>query len=303
MAIVMPEQNSPSAASHQSRLEQFCVDYLAALNAPHRWEGKVLVAELNEEQASSLVGGMSRPLILRLVFTQRDFEQNSDVELITPGSFRLDQMIHSVTTKGSLTRQFGYTAEERSSSLPIRFAPYFFLICQLSYMSPVNHLERWIEVACDLVEGTIVPNPYQYLVPLYRSPEPPPFAILEKRKISFKQAFFTHIGNFLTKELAREDHTWAVDAHKYLAMETEEIEKYFSNLTSAAELQSQKRKPETSSEGVDTSESQAAIAEEKELRLKEALQRYTPQVIIRPITAAIIYLSAKARECFPNTLA
>lgn len=295
MATVLPHETAQSDASQVALIRQFCLDYFAALGAPYYFEGSILVAELDEAQASFLVGAMSKPLKLRLVFTQSDFAQNPDVELIIPGSFRLNQMIDSVVKRGSLTRQFGYTAPERVGSVSVSFTPYLFMICQLSYMSPIHHLERWIEIACNLVDGTIILDPYQYLVSLYRSSEPPAGAVLEKRRISYKQAFFTYIGNYLVEELSREDPQWAVDTHKHLRAETEEIKQYFSQLIKTAE---RNQRGHEHGKEQQPSDPIAPLLQEQDLRLKEITQRYTPQVIIRPITAAIIYLSSQAQIQF-----
>lgn len=262
--------------SQERQLARFVMEYFKAIDVPYTWEERVLAAQLDKDQASFLAGSLSNPATLRLVFRAKDAENYPDAELICPGSFRLDQMVDSVTKRGRITCQFGYTDSDLMRTGPIAFIPYLFLVCQISFLGPTYQKEQCIEVGCDLVNGTIVPNPYRHLVSLYRCRVPPFPAVRHKRKISFKKAFLERIGGYIIRKLERGDHRWAQAASTHLQLESEEVNRYFQSLETI--------------DGPD-GEGRDGRQLERSLRLKEAVRRNTPQVIVRPLTGAIVYLS------------
>ncbi len=270
---------APSSLTAQERqLARFVTDYFAALQAQFRWEDGVLIVSLDEEQATALNGVLSKPQILQLAFQPEDV-RDQDTELICLGSFRLEQILESTAKRGQITHQFGYTDDDHDAREPIAFIPFLFVVMQLSCIGPTQQMENCIEVGCNLVTGEITPNPYQRLVSLYRCDVPPFPAVRYKRRVSFLRAYRDLIGAYITEALAQTDHQWAQAASAQLVSEAEEVNRYFATISPAE---------------ADESEDNEATSRERELRLKEALRRNSAEVQVRPLTAAIIYLSESA---------
>ena len=264
-------------SKQQTQLARFVVEYLNALGASHHWDGDILVAELDEDQARVLTGLMAPAQTLKVAF-HPELLTDPSIELICPGSFRLEQILDSIARRSKITCQFGYTEADRWGMAPVTFVPFLFMVLHLGYLSPSRQEENCIEVGCNLVTGQVIANPYRYLVSLYRSTLPPFPAQRYKRRISFLQAYRDCIGQYIVDLLKQEDRKWAEEASAHLQQESQEIAEYFTRL-----------------DFLNTTDDKAEErASEKELRLKEAQLRNQPRVVVRPLTSALLYLSESA---------
>lgn len=235
--------------------------------------------QITDALAKELDGWRAKGGLFQFTFDKR-LAETYGAELISQGSYRLDSIIRAIRKQGILSHGFLchdvffepsirrkllsklelLHPEDRFYVLDhqLKYGPYLWFTISITYLA-YEKCEEIRTIPVDLLSGKVV----NYSIPIdLLQPGTPDESRIYRRKLSYKRAY-QNLQSELTEQLKYQDPTWAQEAEEYYLEEYHKLEVFYQDM------------PESS---------------DREQRQSELKYRAKPQVQVRPLRGAFLYL-------------
>ncbi|NLW49165.1 MAG: hypothetical protein GXY86_17760 [Firmicutes bacterium] len=277
-------ETGPQKLSENQLVFGYLVDALKVANSPYKIiNNDLIMAQCQVDIAKTFFRpARTETLNLQMVCSPDLLEKYPGSELVTRGSFRLQWLVDGIRKRGLITRvTYPYDLDHRKIEREIlgllKEKHRFFFKQPILYYHPhllVNFktsfetdegFDELSSLSINLVTGEISTNTIQELKAKKFLIQPPK-KNLEKRKISYRDAYQTLL-NHLKWHLQNHDSQWVKTAQSRWEEEVNYLESYYrGNLDQDLDQQSFYR------------------------RMAETYRKYRPIIRIQLVNAAVLYL-------------
>jgi hypothetical protein len=184
------------------------------------------------------------------------------LELVAPGSFRLEKIFEATKKRGRFTLQYEKTEGALHPLLVVNY--------KISFIAD-RCRDEIVSFGIDLTNGAILPHAFHTLAALPFEPEPPSTCTLLHPSLSVEEAWRI-LQSAVTTYISHSDQSWAAEAEKQLQREKKQLEDYYASLIRTEE------------------DDLSLLAAERDLRISELEWRCQPRIAIKPFNIAILYI-------------
>jgi hypothetical protein len=261
------------ALTQRNQLKQFVISYFTLLNAAITEQDNLLRVELLPDQLAELEGRSWPPsnlwlnlpeegiTVLYLTCDAEGVTRHEQVELVAPGSHRLEQMIASVRRHGKLAfLRLAPSSAVSDENQPHR--PYMLFVVRIALEGQRKH-EQLYAVCIDMVSGCSCPQLTQLIKQNHLLDKTAPKVL--PRQVDFPTAWHTACLE-VQRHLQRQDDGWARESLLALAQERRLVDQFYSEQMQAT----------------------PALRAEWQERVAEVERRARPHALARTVQCALV---------------